>query len=117
MNHSNVLSILADEDMNEHLIVKKTATGVALADSADKAFGVNLRPIDQDVVGERIASVALIGYGSHYVTMGDGTDIAEGDEIELSNNGTIVKKNAGTAIGIALEAGTIVGQQIRAVLY
>lgn len=117
MNQSFVLDFLADEDLTEHKLVKKTSTGVAMADTGENFIGTVLRPCDASEVGERIASVHLKGMGSHYVQLGDGTDVAVGDELEVYTDGTVIKQASGVPVGIALEAATLVGQQFRAYLY
>src|SRR4051812_31021562 len=114
MNSQNVISENADADISAHILVKFSATGVAIAGTTDAVCGTNLN----DVLSGKAASVALRkAFGLHYVTVGSNTAIAAGDELDQAANGKVVKAAGGTKIGIAREPSTASGSQIRAYLY
>lgn len=114
MNSYNVISENADTDITAHILVKFTATGVAIAGTGDNVCGTNLN----DVLLGKAASVALRkAFGLHYVTVGNATAIAAGDELEQLAAGKVGKFAAGTKIGIAREPSTASGSIIRAYLY
>ena len=117
MNSYNVISENADAALNEHVLVVFTATGVDLAVAAspiNKVAGTNLHPV---AVGKAAAVALRQAFGLHYVTVGDATAIAAGDELELGAAGKVVKYAAGTKIGIAREPSGGIDSIIRARLY
>lgn len=117
MNTGHVVSAIAAEDLSgkEFTLVKLTSTGVAVAGATDKIIGSVIRGA---VTGQAVA-VFLVKNGLQFVTVGNGTAISIGDELEQAANGTVVKKTSGTAVGVAWEAapaGSATGK-IRAILY
>lgn len=114
MNSYNVISENADSDITAHILVKFTATGVAIAGDTDAVCGTVLN----DVLSGKAAAVALRkAFGLHYVTVGSATAIAAGDELDQAANGKVVKAAGGTKIGIAREASGGSGSIINAYLY
>jgi hypothetical protein len=112
MNSNNVISLPAVADLLPFRAVKATALGIDYAGAADKVIGFTL-PGD---LNRNHPTVQLHGSFIEAV-LGDGTDIAAGDELEQFAGGTYIKKGAGTAVGVALAVATIVGDRFNAVIH
>lgn len=112
MNVENVISLEAVGDILPFRSLKMTANGADYAGAADKVIGWSL-PND---LNRNYPSVQLNG---RYVdvTCGSATAIARGDEIEQAANGKYVKKNAGTAVGVAVTPAGADGERFDAILY
>ncbi len=81
--------------------VKLDATGeLVYAGIGDGSIGT-LQPLDLD---RNVGAVQTQDNGLHYATIGNGTDIAIGDELEEAADGKLVKKVAGAAVAVALQA-------------
>jgi predicted RecA/RadA family phage recombinase len=117
MNTGHVVSAVAAEDLSgkEFALVKLTSTGVAVAGASDKIIGTVIRGA---AAGHAVA-VFLVKNGLQFVTVGNNTAIAVGEELEQAANGTVVKKTTGTAVGVAWEAAPANANtgKIRAILY
>lgn len=114
-NTSPVFSVAASAtDLVPFRRVKMTSTGAAYAGAAEVAVGTLL---PGDPGDETQSAVQGLEFGVHFATMGDGTNIAIGDEIEASANGKVIKLGSGPAIGVALEAGTDEDDVIRVRYY
>lgn len=119
MNTNNVISNIAAADLSgkEYRAVKLTATGLDLAGAGDKVIGTILR----GNTSAKAVDIHLVGVASglHFVSLGNNTAIAIGDEIAQATGGVFVKKTNETAAGLAWEAapGNSSGGAIRAILY
>ncbi len=114
MNANNVISENSDTALTAHLLVKFTATGVALAGTGDRACGTVL---NDTLIGQPAAIALRKAFGIHFVTVGNATAILAGDELEQLANGQVGKFVAGTKIGVAREPSSASGSIIRAYLY
>ena len=101
-----------DAEIAPFTMVKMTSGGVAAAGANDRPIGVVL-PGD---LNRNYPTIQLLGFYVEAI-MGDGTDIAAGDELEMAADGKIVKKSTGNPIGVAVTAGTLVGDRIEAIVY
>jgi hypothetical protein len=90
MNTNNVISGIAAEDLSgkEHLSVKLTSTGLALAGAGDLVIGTILR----GAVATKAVDIFLSGCfnGLHFITVGNNTAIAIGDLLEQVAGGKFV---------------------------
>jgi len=94
-------------------LVKMTATGVAVAGAADRAIGYVL-PGD---LNREYPTIHLIGIYAELIQSTTEV-IAVGDQIEQDALGKIKKfDGTGTAIGVAVTAGTTADGRIDAILY
>lgn len=118
MNYNSVVSNVAAADLSgkEHLRVKLTSTGLAVAAGTDAAIGTLVRG---GAAGKGVDVFLNAGFGLHYVKIGNTTAIAIGDELEAADDGEVVKRTTGVAIGQAWEAASADSNDgfIRALLY
>lgn len=91
---------------------KLGALGGVVADARDEAVGTVISGWN-DPGGDTSLAVQDLTYGIHFATVGNGTDIAIGDELEAFAGGKLVKRVAGPVVAIALEACTAAEDQIR----
>lgn len=127
MNTSNVISlpVAADLSAYEHVLVKLTSTGVNLCASiTDRPIGTLLRGNAKKESGSAVGMACDVflsaGNGLHFVTCGNSTAIAMGDELEQDpTDGRVVKRVAGEVIGIAVDAipASSDGGVFRAILF
>ena len=111
MNISNVISLPADHtDLKPYRRMKATATGADYAEAGEAAIGT-LLPGDPGC--DTQCAIQDLYCGTHFATIGNGTDIAVGDELESAAAGKLVKRTSGAAEAIALEACTDADDQIR----
>lgn len=96
--------------------MKLTAAGAAYAGVGDVAVGTSLQGWN-DIGGDETCAILDINFGLHFATMGNGTDIVAGDELEAFANGKVVKRTTGPAIGVALDGGTEIDHVIRVKYY
>ena len=92
--------------------VKLGSTGGAAAGIRDQAVGTTVSGYN-DPGGDTSLAVQDLNYGLHFATIGNGTDVAIGDELEALADGKLGKRVAAPAVAIALEACTESGDQIR----
>lgn len=59
-----------------------------------------LQPLDLD---RSVGSVQTADNGLHFATIGNGTDVAVGDELQEAADGKLVKKTTGVAVAVALQ--------------
>ncbi len=118
MNQNNVISLPANAALSAYTLVKVLATGkVDVAGAADKVIGSVLVDCDP-ATGKGIADIHLTnGTGVMYVTVGNATAIAVGDEVEQLASGKIGKFVAGTKVGVALQPATSADTIIRVLTY
>ena len=111
MNQSIIFSLpAAAADITPFARVKMTSTGVALAGAADVAIGTFL-PADPGM--DREAAIQPFGIGLHFAIIGNGTDVAVGDELQPAAGGKLVKKTTGPTVAVACEACTDENDVIR----
>ena len=118
MNQNNVISLPANAALSAYTLVKLLSTGkVDVAGAADKTIGSVLQDCDPST-GRNIADIHLLnGTGISYLTVGNATAIAVGDEVEQLASGQVGKFVAGTKVGQALQAATSSGSVIRVLTY
>lgn len=92
--------------------IKLGSTGGAVAGARDAAVGTVISGWN-DPGGDTSLAVQDLGFGIHFATIGNGTDIAIGDELEALADGKLGKRVAAPVVAIALEACTQDGDQIR----
>lgn len=92
--------------------VKLGSTGGAVAGALDQAVGTTLSGWN-DPGGDTTLAVQDLTFGIHFATIGNGTDVAVGDELEAFAGGKLVKRVAGPAVAIALQACANAEDRIR----
>lgn len=90
--------------------VKLVAAGAAYAGAGEVAVGTLL---PGDPGNETQSAIQDLQHGIHFATIGNGTNIAIGDELESFTDGKLVKKTSGALEAIALEACEDEDDQIR----
>lgn len=113
MNCNPVFSIAASAALAPFRRVRMGANGVEYAGAGDAHIGTTL-PGD---LNREQAAVQGKSVGIHNAITADATAIAPGDEIEGSAEGKVVKKDAGAAIGVALEAVAEADAELRVIYY
>lgn len=112
-NTSPIFSAPAKEvDTPTFVRVKLGADGGEVAGALDQAVGTTISGYN-DPGGDTSLAIQDLTFGIHFATIGNGTDVAIGDELEALAGGKLVKRVAGPAVAIALEACTADGDQIR----
>lgn len=96
--------------------MKLGSTGAAYAGVGDVCVGTSISGWN-DPGGDKVSAIQDINFGLHFATVGNGTDIAVGDELEAFANGQVVKRTTGAAVGVALETATEIGHVIRVKYY
>jgi len=104
----------ASNDLVPFRRAKITAAGAAYAGATDEAVGT-LLPGDPGM--DEHAAIQDLTFGIHFATMGSNDNIAVGDEVEAAADGKVVLLANGPAIGVAMEAGSDAGDQIRVKYY
>lgn len=112
-NTSPIFSVPAASETTPTFVrVKLGATGGEVAGPLDQAVGTVISGYN-DPGGDTSLAVQDLTFGLHFAIIGNGTDIAIGDELEALAGGELGKRVAGAAVAIALEACTADGDQIR----
>jgi len=111
MNISPVFSVPASAtDLKPFRRVKLTASGAAYAGAGEPAVGTLL---PGDPGNDTQSAVQDLYCGLHFATIGNGTDVSTGDELESAANGKLVKRTTGALEAIALEDCTDKDDMIR----
>lgn len=111
MNTAPVISLpTASDDLVPYRLVKMTAGGVAYNGAGDTPLGTLL---PGDPGGQTQAALQTLDNGIHFATIGNGTDIAVGDQLQAAADGKVVKRTTGPLLAIALEAGAELDDVIR----
>jgi hypothetical protein len=114
-NSSPIFSVPASaDDLVPFRRVKIGSTGAAYAGVLDRAAGTLL---PGDPGDDTVSAVQGLEFGIHFATIGNGTDIAVGDELQAAADGKLVKRTTGPAVAVALEACTEEDDQIRVRYY
>ncbi len=113
MNCNPVFSVAASAVLAPFRRVKMSANGVEYAGAGDAHIGTTL-PGD---LNREQAAVQSKSVGIHNAVTTDATALVPGDEIEGAADGKITKKDAGAAIGVALEAVAEADAEVRVVYY
>lgn len=113
MNTENVISLEAvSAELLPFRHVTMTANGVDYAGPYDRAIGYTL-PGD---LNRDYPSIHLFGWLTES-TLGNGTAVVRGDELEQAADGKLVKKTTGNAVAVAVEDASADGERFRAVHY
>lgn len=120
MNINSVLSLpwAVPANAADMVRVKMIAGGVELAGATDSFIGTSL----QGDLNVEQASVHVRTFGIHYATVGNATALAPGDAIEGFANGRVVKRTAGTIIGVVADlspndGAAAAGDVVRVIYY
>lgn len=119
MNPGPVISIPSGENLAIYRRVRiELSTGKAVyADASDAdCVGFALRPTDTTVKGKDVASIQMLYAGISYAIAGEA--ITKGKQISAADDGKVKDCSAGeTAVGVALEAASADGDQIRVIYF
>lgn len=113
MNQSTIISLpVAAANLEPFRRMKFGPNGLEYAGAADPAIGTFL-PADPGM--DTAGALQPRGIGIHFVTIGNGTDVAVGDRLEAAADGKLIKLATGLAEAVALESCTDADDRIRAV--
>ncbi|WP_050028915.1 hypothetical protein [Verrucomicrobium sp. BvORR034] len=121
MNTNAILSLPAEEDIENYLRVKAgVAGGLVVADAADAAevLGHNIGgPVDSDQRGRNIVAMQKKNVGIHYAVAAGEITLAS-PKIKGADNGRVqAHGGAGTAEGVALQPASGAGQIIQVMYF